>query len=213
MFQSRTAQGSRSQAVGSIPSLPLPLHKIPSGSEEEEGSKGAGEAEEEPGSWEETFKTHTDSKPNGVENVYGIPEHAENLRLRTTEGGDPYRLYNLDVFQYELYNPMALYGSVPVLLAHNAHRTLGIFWLNAAETWVDITSNTAGKTPQTDVRWMSESGIVDVFLLLGPSPNDIFRQYASLTEPLELQRRGGRQLRRQRLRRARHPLRRDLAGH
>ncbi|XP_063002384.1 neutral alpha-glucosidase AB isoform X1 [Elgaria multicarinata webbii] len=174
----------------------------------EEAPKAAGEAEEDPGAWEETFKTHTDSKPNGptsvgldfslpgVENVYGIPEHADNLRLRTTEGGDPYRLYNLDVFQYELYNPMALYGSVPVLLAHNAQRTLGIFWLNAAETWVDVTSNTAGKTlfgkmldymqgggetPQTDVRWMSESGIIDAFLLLGPTPNDIFRQYASLT--------------------------------
>lgn len=60
-------------------------------------------------------------------------------------GGDPYRLYNLDVFQYELYNPMALYGAVPVMLAHNAQRTTGIFWLNAAETWVDISSNTAGK--------------------------------------------------------------------
>lgn len=59
--------------------------------------------------------------------------------------GDPYRLYNLDVFQYELYNPMALYGAVPVMLAHNAQRTMGIFWLNAAETWVDISSNTAGK--------------------------------------------------------------------
>jgi alpha 1,3-glucosidase len=32
--------------------------------------------------------------------------------------GDPYRLYNLDVFEYELYNPMALYGSVPLMLAH-----------------------------------------------------------------------------------------------
>ena len=31
---------------------------------------------------------------------------------------DPYRLFNLDVFEYELYNPMALYGSVPVMLAH-----------------------------------------------------------------------------------------------
>ena len=31
---------------------------------------------------------------------------------------DPYRLYNLDVFEYELNNPMALYGSVPVMLAH-----------------------------------------------------------------------------------------------
>ncbi|XP_063173093.1 neutral alpha-glucosidase AB isoform X1 [Candoia aspera] len=189
---------------------PLPLEEEPTEKTEqlEDTSKREGEAEEDPGTWEETFKTHTDRKPNGptsvgldfsfpgVENVYGIPEHADNLRLRTTEGGDPYRLYNLDVFQYELYNPMALYGSVPVLLAHSAQRTLGIFWLNAAETWVDITSNTAGKTlfgkmldyiqgggetPQTDVRWMSESGIIDVFLLLGPSPADVFKQYTSLT--------------------------------
>lgn len=39
----------------------------------------------------------------------------------------------------------------------------------------------SGETPQTDVRWMSESGIIDVFLLLGPSVFDVFRQYASLT--------------------------------
>ena len=49
------------------------------------------------------------------------------------------------MFQYELYNPMALYGSVPLLWAHSARRTIAIFWLNAAETWVDISSNTAGK--------------------------------------------------------------------
>ncbi|XP_029470724.1 neutral alpha-glucosidase AB isoform X2 [Rhinatrema bivittatum] len=176
--------------------------------DDSEKEKEKTQDEEEPGMWEETFKTHTDSKPNGptsvgldfslpgFEHVYGIPEHADNLKLRTTEGGEPYRLYNLDVFQYELYNPMALYGSVPVLLAHNRQRTLGIFWLNAAETWVDISSNTAGKTlfgkmldyiqgggeaPQTDVRWMSESGIIDVFLMLGPRVKDVFRQYASLT--------------------------------
>ncbi|XP_041333181.1 neutral alpha-glucosidase AB-like, partial [Pyrgilauda ruficollis] len=115
------------------------------------------EPEEEPGTWEETFKTHTDSKPYGptsvgldfslpgFEHVYGIPEHADSLRLRPTEGGDPYRLYNLDVFQYEVFTPMALYGSVPLLLAHRPRLSLGLFWLNAAETWVDIGSNTAGK--------------------------------------------------------------------
>lgn len=59
--------------------------------------------------------------------------------------GDPYRLHNMDVYKYELYNPMALYGSVPLIVAHSAQRTSGIFWLNAAETWVDISSNTAGK--------------------------------------------------------------------
>ncbi|KAA0709548.1 Neutral alpha-glucosidase AB [Triplophysa tibetana] len=178
--------------------------------QQEEGEKEEeGESEkEESGLWEETFKSHTDTKPNGptsisldfslpgVEHVYGIPEHADSLKLKTTDGGEPYRLYNLDVFQYELYNPMALYGSVPVMVAHNAQRTMGIFWLNAAETWVDISSNTAGKTvfgkmldfvqgssetPQTDVRWISESGIIDVFIMLGPKPADVFSQYASLT--------------------------------
>uniref|UniRef100_A0A8C2J9J3 Glucosidase, alpha; neutral AB n=1 Tax=Cyprinus carpio TaxID=7962 RepID=A0A8C2J9J3_CYPCA len=118
----------------------------------------------------------------GVEHVYGIPEHADDLKLKTTE------LYNLDVFQYELYNPMALYGSIPVMLAHNTQRTMGIFWLNAAETWVDISSNTmldfvqgSSEKPQTDVRWISESGIIDVFIMLGPKPSDVFSQYASLT--------------------------------
>ncbi|XP_056295020.1 neutral alpha-glucosidase AB isoform X1 [Pseudoliparis swirei] len=177
-------------------------------SQAEKAKEEEEEEKVEAGMWEETFKSHSDSKPNGpsaisldfslpgVEHVYGIPEHADTLRLKTTENGDPYRLYNLDVFQYELYNPMALYGAVPVMLAHNAQRTTGIFWLNAAETWVDISSNTAGKTvfgkmldyvqgssetPQTDVRWISESGIIDVFIMLGPTPKDVFSQYASLT--------------------------------
>ncbi|KAK2498120.1 hypothetical protein MC885_016662, partial [Smutsia gigantea] len=196
-------QGSKDPAEGDG----AQPEETPGDGDKPEETQGKAE-KDEPGAWEETFKTHSDSKPYGptsvgldfslpgMEHVYGIPEHADNLRLKVTEGGEPYRLYNLDVFQYELYNPMALYGSVPVLLAHSPHRDLGIFWLNSAETWVDISSNTAGKTlfgkmldylqgsgetPQTDVRWMSESGIIDVFLLLGPSVSDVFLQYASLT--------------------------------
>lgn len=30
---------------------------------------------------------------------------------------DPYRLYNTDVFEYELQSTMALYGAVPFLVA------------------------------------------------------------------------------------------------
>ena len=36
----------------------------------------------------------------------------------TYSDGEPYRLYNLDVFEYELNNKMALYGSIPFMLAH-----------------------------------------------------------------------------------------------
>ena len=88
--------------------------------------------QEDPGAWEENFKSHHDSKPRGPEavgvdvtfpgglRVYGLPEHADKFALRTTgEGGlDPYRLYNLDVFEYELDSTMATYGSIPVLYAH-----------------------------------------------------------------------------------------------
>ncbi|XP_076463388.1 neutral alpha-glucosidase AB-like isoform X2 [Babylonia areolata] len=194
--------------------------KKPEASEEnppDEQQEGAGEGvkeeeqkteDEEPDLWEETFKSFTDSKPlgptsvgvdisfPGVEHVYGIPEHADNLALKTTKSTDPYRLFNLDVFEYELYNPMALYGSVPVMLAHNEKRTVGVFWLNAAETWVDISSNVADKSifsnladfvtgnneiPQTDTHWFSEGGNIDVFLMLGPGPKDVFRQYSVLT--------------------------------
>ena len=35
--------------------------------------------------------------------------------------------------------------------------------------------------PQVDTQWFSESGIIDVFIMLGPKPADVFRQYAHLT--------------------------------
>ena len=50
------------------------------------------------GWWEETFKTHTDSKPKGpqamsvdlefpgAQHVYGLPERATNLSLEATAG-------------------------------------------------------------------------------------------------------------------------------
>jgi alpha 1,3-glucosidase len=166
------------------------------------------EEHHEEGLWEETFKTHHDSKPYGpssismdisfpgVEHVYGIPEHSDSLALKSTNNGDPYRLFNLDVAEYEVNNPMALYGSIPVMLAHNWSKTIGVFWHNAAETWIDITSSKANQNilgklisifknsdevPQTDTRWVSESGIIDVFIMLGPRPYDVFRQYSTLT--------------------------------
>lgn len=175
------------------------------GGEENHGEQNV----EDPGTWEENFKGHHDSKPNGPTAIamdftfhqanilFGIPEHADSFALRTTVGnGDPYRLYNLDVFEYELNSGMALYGSIPVIYGHGAKATTGIFWQNAAETWVDIAGTSteqnvvesivsfvAGSRQQDApyAHFISESGIIDVFVLLGPSPSDAFRQYADLT--------------------------------
>lgn len=89
-----------------------------------------GDINDDPGAWEENYKSHHDSKPYGPEAValdfsfpaaevlFGIPEHADSFALKSTSGTDPYRLYNLDVFEYVVESKMALYGSVPVLYGH-----------------------------------------------------------------------------------------------
>src|ERR1700761_5734634 len=105
-------------------------------------------------------------------NVYGIPQHAPNLSLPSTTGespsySDPFRLYNADVFEYLASSTMSLYGSIPVMHAHSADSTVGVFHAVGSETWIDISYPTA-KSTQT--HWISESGIMDVFLLPGPTP-------------------------------------------
>lgn len=35
--------------------------------------------------------------------------------------------------------------------------------------------------PQVSTHWSSESGIIDLFVMLGPRPMDVFRQYGALT--------------------------------
>eukprot|EP00339_Tiarina_fusa_P030034 CAMPEP_0117081322 /NCGR_PEP_ID=MMETSP0472-20121206/57326_1 /TAXON_ID=693140 ORGANISM="Tiarina fusus, Strain LIS" /NCGR_SAMPLE_ID=MMETSP0472 /ASSEMBLY_ACC=CAM_ASM_000603 /LENGTH=633 /DNA_ID=CAMNT_0004809223 /DNA_START=225 /DNA_END=2123 /DNA_ORIENTATION=- len=79
---------------------------------------------------------------------------------------------------------MALYGSIPLMISTQADKatTSAVFWLNAAETWVDIDH----KEDKVDTHWFSESGALDFFVLLGPTPKDIFRQYAALTGTQEL---------------------------
>ena len=102
----------------------------------------------------ESFGGHSDSRPRGPMSVgmdidfpnaaalYGIPEHATSMALKRTDaasggnGGysDPYRLYNLDVFEYELDEPMSLYGAIPLLVGHGVVGATGVtsaaFWLN-----------------------------------------------------------------------------------
>uniref|UniRef100_A0A8C9TCX9 Glucosidase alpha, neutral C n=1 Tax=Scleropages formosus TaxID=113540 RepID=A0A8C9TCX9_SCLFO len=160
------------------------------------------EQEDSEGLWRETFKKFVDIKANGptsvgldfglhgFSHVYGLPEHADTLRLKDTSDGEPYRLYNLDVFGYSIHSPLGLYGSVPFLLAHSPDRTVGAFWLNASETLLDVqydckkvkTKQCSSEVlPHTNLRWMSESGVIDSFILLGPSPSHTFLQYAELT--------------------------------
>ncbi len=102
----------------------------------------------------------------------------------------PYRLYNSDVFEYEMDSPMTLYGAIPFMQAHRKDSTVGVFWLNAAETWIDIVKRKISSNPlslgiggktDTETHWFSESGLLDVFVFLGPTPKDVIEQYSDLT--------------------------------
>lgn len=163
-------------------------------------TKGENETE---GTWEEKFRSFTDSKPHGpqaisadvtfhsMQHVYGLPERASSFSLKDTFDeenpiSEPYRLYNLDVFEYEHDSPFGLYGSIPLLLAHKAGLTVGALWLNGAEMFVDVSSErssflTGKHVVSRQSHWIAESGIVDFFFMPGPSPADVTKQYAQLT--------------------------------
>ncbi|TKA69853.1 hypothetical protein B0A49_07634 [Cryomyces minteri] len=168
---------------------------------------GMRSSEDESTWWDESFGGNTDSKPRGpesvamdvtfpgYEHVFGIPEHTGPMSLKQTRGGesnynDPYRLYNSDVFEYDMDSPMTLYGSIPFMQAHKKDSTVGVFWLNAAETWVDITKSKVSSNllslgieghTDTHTHWFSEGGLLDVFVFLGPTPKDVTSAYGELT--------------------------------
>ncbi|XP_062094176.1 probable glucan 1,3-alpha-glucosidase isoform X2 [Humulus lupulus] len=158
--------------------------------------------------WEERFKGHTDTRPYGPQSisfdvsfydadfVYGIPEHATSLALKPTRGpgveeSEPYRLFNLDVFEYVHESPFGLYGSIPFMISHGKSRgTSGFFWLNSAEMQIDVLGSgwdaesgisLPSSQSRIDTFWMSEAGIVDTFFFVGPGPKDVVRQYTSVT--------------------------------
>ncbi|KAJ7062400.1 glycosyl hydrolases family 31-domain-containing protein [Mycena amicta] len=153
------------------------------------------EGDKEDDWWEEKFSLWTDTKLKGPESlsidvsfpnhgtIYGIPQHATTLALPTTTGDsatftEPYRLWNSDVFEYIASSPMSLYGSIPVLHAHSANCTVGIFHAVGSETWINVSHPT---DKSTKTHWTSESGILDIFLMPGPTPDETFAQYARLT--------------------------------
>lgn len=148
----------------------------------------------------------------GYSHVFGLPEHASPFSLKTTRGRtdepsykDPYRLFNLDVFEYEHDSEMALYGSIPYMVAQRPGSAVSVFWLNAAETWVDVekidtsagilsgltskkkaksksSSGDGGPTARTTTtHWISETGILDLFVSLGPTIQDLAATFGSLT--------------------------------
>lgn len=81
------------------------------------------------------------------------------------------------------------------MVPFSGKNTVGVYWNNAAETWVDINNskdtnvmsslvNLVSGTKSdsnVDAHFMSESGVFDLFVFMGPTPRDAVRQYATIT--------------------------------
>ena len=170
---------------------------------------------------DDVWKSHRDTAPHGPQAVgfdlsfpgaafvAGLPERATSLALKPTLGADaaplsePYRLYNLDVFEYEAESPFGLYGSIPMVMAHApggsggekaakgprskgaakgsaappAITTVGALWVNAAEMYVDVVAKPAASDP-LHTRWLAESGVLDLWLFPGPDPAAVAAAHA-----------------------------------
>ncbi|XP_056636238.1 neutral alpha-glucosidase AB-like [Diorhabda sublineata] len=116
------------------------------------------------------------------EKLYGLHDHAWTMSLGDTNDGsttsmDPFRLRNSDSWGYEANSPMALYGSRPVIYGHSTSQTSGIFLHNAAEQWIDAASTDENPSAY----FIVHSAAFDLFVLHGPSPKDIVRQFTGLT--------------------------------
>ncbi|KAJ3433066.1 hypothetical protein M0812_22016 [Anaeramoeba flamelloides] len=173
--------------------------------EEEEEEEEKNQEDDQP-NYEERFGGNTDSRPYGpssvaldvifpdTEHIYGLPEHSTKLSLEDTEEGEPFRLYNVDILEYETESRMSLYGSIPVIISKpNNQKTLhGIFWFNPSDTWIDISTQETqtkkklfGKNSRVSKRahWMSETGVIDLFIMTGQEGKmyQVFEMYDTLT--------------------------------
>lgn len=126
-----------------------------------------------------------DTELVGFTSVYGIPEHADRMRLVDTSSGDPYRMFNVDIFEYEVDLRFPTYGAIPFMVGVKPGHAAGVFWVNAADTWVDVAgaglSHKYAAADSTVSHWMLEAGLLDVVFFVGPTPQDITSQYSTLT--------------------------------
>ncbi|KAF4682488.1 hypothetical protein FOZ60_010464 [Perkinsus olseni] len=159
--------------------------------------------------WQETFNSFVDTKPRGPAAVgvdvtmvasrhaYGLAGHSTSLDLPRFE--DPYRIYNTDVFEYPVDSPTSLYGGSPFLLSfhykddpdHEANFdqpfVSGLLWNNPSETFVKVDTphhhEKEIQQPLHDAKswFLSESGIIDMFILTGLEPYEVLYKYHTVT--------------------------------
>ncbi|EER30792.1 conserved hypothetical protein [Candida tropicalis MYA-3404] len=122
-----------------------------------------------------------DFKLMGFSHMYGIPEHSDSLLLKDTTDKEPYRLFNVDIFEYEIDSRLPMYGSIPLLVAIKPEASVGIFWVNAADTYIDIK-----RDKDSTVHWISENGVLDFIVIIEDTPVEVTQQFGRVTGFVQL---------------------------
>lgn len=114
---------------------------------------------------------------NNFTHLYGVPEHADTFNLKDTTSNEPYRMFNVDIFEYDLDSRMPMYGSIPLLLAVKPEASVGIFWINGADTFVSIEKS----DDRSSSHWVSENGVLDFMIIIDRTPELVNKNYGLIT--------------------------------
>lgn len=106
-------------------------------------------------------------------NIYGLGEHTETFRLPSTK--TTRTLWARDA--YGIPTGTNLYGSHPIYFDHRSNgNTHGVFLLNS--NGMDIKLNT--ESGKSSLEYNVIGGIIDLYILAGPSPVEVAQQYAEV---------------------------------
>ncbi|XP_066248506.1 neutral alpha-glucosidase C-like [Euwallacea similis] len=114
---------------------------------------------------------------NEVKRLIGLHERASIVSLYHTADLklDPYRFKNVDYAYQRINSTKPMYGTVPLIYGLGNNHVSGVFLHNAGEMWIDI------NTEDQSAYFMVYSGVLDLFILTGPSLVEAVRQYTDLT--------------------------------
>lgn len=116
------------------------------------------------------LKTNLPSSPH----LYGLGEHSDPFMLNTTN-------YTRTIFTRDAYGTPEgenLYGAHPIYFDHREEGTHGVFLLNSNGMDIFI-DNQDGKQ---FLEYNIIGGVLDFYFVAGPSPRDVAKQYAEITQ-------------------------------
>jgi len=112
--------------------------------------------------------------------LYGLPLRMTELSLKPTNEETGYRLFNLDCAEQIPGHFQCLYGSIPIVHSLNTFGEYmsSVFFHNPSDTWIDLTN---GKNDDKSLKYISEGGIINLYLYSDSNFNRNFYKQSLIT--------------------------------